>query len=166
MSKKEKKLALVTLLTVIVVLLGVFAIRFIFFHNEYGNIRPVVVNPTSEENSSEESTLQAQTNDTDIHTSFIPLLPTETLMDTLTIDFDGDTLDDQIIAIRKANSPNLFLIVGLYNPNTNSYERSAEISTAGSPSADIDKALKGHSETQSPKPMQPKEHFLVPFITS
>ncbi len=129
MSKKEKKLALVTLLTVIVVLLGVFAIRFIFFHNEYGNIRPVVVNPTSEENSSEESTLQAQTNDTDIHTSFIPLLPTETLMDTLTIDFDGDTLDDQIIAIRKANSPNLFLIVGLYNPNTNSYERSAEIST-------------------------------------
>ena len=47
----------------------------------------------------------------------------------LTVDFDGDTFDDQVVAVRKAGSPYLFLIVGLYNPDTNSYGRSAEIAT-------------------------------------
>lgn len=129
MSKKEKRLILITSLVTVLVLFGVVAVRLVFFRDGYGNIRPIVVNPTSAENDSEENLSQSQTNDADVHTSFIPLLPTETLMDTLTIDFDGDTFDDQVIAIRKANSPYLFLVVGLYNPNTNSYERSAEIPT-------------------------------------
>ncbi len=62
-------------------------------------------------------------------TSFIPLSPDETLVDILTIDFDGDTRDDQINLVRKVTNPYLYLIVGLYDSVTGSYERTAEIQT-------------------------------------
>jgi len=62
-------------------------------------------------------------------TSFIPLASDETLISILTLDFDGDTRDDQINLVRKMTSPYLYLIVGLYNPATGSYERTAEIAT-------------------------------------
>ena len=62
-------------------------------------------------------------------TSFIPLSPDETLVDILTMDFDGDTRDDQINLVRKVTNPYLYLIVGLYDSVTGSYERTAEIQT-------------------------------------
>lgn len=62
-------------------------------------------------------------------TSFVPLLSSETLINTLTFDFDGDTHDDQVVAVYKAGSEVLYLIVGLYNPDTNAYDRVAEIKT-------------------------------------
>jgi len=62
-------------------------------------------------------------------TSFIPLRSDETLINILTVDFDGDTRDDQINLVRKVTSPYLTLLVGLYNADTGTYERTAEIPT-------------------------------------
>ena len=44
--------------------------------------------------------------------------------------------------------------------------RHFDLSTFGRPSAPILKASKGHTFTQSPKPIQPKAHFFVPLIVS
>lgn len=61
--------------------------------------------------------------------SLVPLYNEETLMDTLSIDFDGDGYDDQINTIRKMTSPYIQILVGLYNPYKGQYERSAIIDT-------------------------------------
>lgn len=63
-------------------------------------------------------------------TSLAPLLPTETLLATQDIDFDADGYDDQINAVKRTTSPNISLIISLFNPSTSSYERSASIDTA------------------------------------
>lgn len=61
--------------------------------------------------------------------SLIPLYDDETLMGTLSIDFDGDGYDDQINTIRRISDPYIQIIVGLYNPYKGQYERSAVINT-------------------------------------
>lgn len=63
-------------------------------------------------------------------TSFIPLLPDETLVSISTIDFDNDMSDDQVNLIKKVTSPYLYLLIGLYNPETGSYERTTELETS------------------------------------
>lgn len=114
-----------------VTLLFVFLLGFNFFYlrNRSKSVLPKIVTPVAEDGSSVEQGDGSSVSDEAVLTSFVPLLPTETLMSTLTVDFDGDTFDDQVVAVRKAGSPYLFLIVGLYNPDTNSYGRSAEIAT-------------------------------------
>lgn len=128
-SKKTKKVTITTACIFLFVILAVVMIRLVFFNESYGNVPAKTVIPTSANNQKEDTSENEALSEDEVMTSFIPLLPTETLMSTLTIDFDGDTLDDQIITIRKANSPFLFLVVGLYNSETNSYDRVSEIAT-------------------------------------
>ena len=61
--------------------------------------------------------------------SLVPLNSDETLLGTLSIDFDGDGYDDQINTIKKMTSPYIQILVGLYNPYKGQYERSAIIDT-------------------------------------
>ena len=58
-------------------------------------------------------------------------MPNETLISTLTIDFNNDTFDDEVIVVRKSGFPYLLVIPGLYNSETNSYDRLEEIETKG-----------------------------------
>ena len=62
-------------------------------------------------------------------TSLIPLFAGEVLIGAYSIDFDGDSYEDQIIALKTPDSRFIKVIVGLYNPLLNKYERSAEILT-------------------------------------
>lgn len=62
-------------------------------------------------------------------TSLVPLLPEETLIAVVSMDFDGDGNDDQVNAIKTASSPYLSLLVGLYNREKTQYERMALIAT-------------------------------------
>ena len=111
-----------------VILLSVLFCRIVLFgdRQEY---HPKIVNPVIDTDSAGALSDSSSVDQSAVLTSFIPLLPTETLMSTLTLDFDGDNLDDQVVAVHKAGSPYLFLIVGLYNSETNAYDRVAEIST-------------------------------------
>lgn len=61
--------------------------------------------------------------------SFMPLKPDETLLSSMGIDLDGDNLDDEILVARKAGNPYLYLIIGLYNPQTTLYDRISELKT-------------------------------------
>lgn len=110
---------------ILVVILG---LRLTVFRKS-GNVRAKVINPVVSEEKNNDESGNSDGGENVMQTSFIPLLSTETLMDTLTLDFDGDGLDDQVVAVHKAGASNLSLIVGLYNSESNSYERSAEIST-------------------------------------
>lgn len=61
--------------------------------------------------------------------SFMPLRSNETLLSSMGIALDQDTLDDEILIIRKSGNPNLFVLIGIYNPQTTEYDRVAEIDT-------------------------------------
>lgn len=125
----KSKVAIIIFSSIGFVFLVLLVTNIFYFKNKNRPIRAKVVTPISENDTSSDNIDGSSISDESTITSFIPLLPTETLMSTLTVDFDGDTYDDQVVAVRKAGSPYLFLIVGLYNPDSNSYSRSAEIST-------------------------------------
>ncbi|MDE5580628.1 MAG: pallilysin-related adhesin [Treponemataceae bacterium] len=61
--------------------------------------------------------------------SFMPLRANETLLGSSGIDLNGDNFDDEILVVRKNENPSLYLIVGLYNPETTLYDRVAELRT-------------------------------------
>lgn len=125
---KKNKTVIIVFSCIAVILFCVLFVRLIFFKNT-GEVRPKIINPITKTDSLTDQNDSDSVSDSAMQTSFIPLLPTETLMSTLTLDFDGDNLDDQVVAVHKAGSPFLFLIVGLYNADTNAYDRVAEIST-------------------------------------
>lgn len=60
---------------------------------------------------------------------FMPLEADETLLGSSGIDLNGDNFDDEILVVRKSENPFLYLIVGLYNPDTMQYDRVAELRT-------------------------------------
>lgn len=61
--------------------------------------------------------------------SLIPLRSNETLLSTLSVDFNGDGYDDQINAVKRPGSQNIILIVGIYNPRQAAYVRDTELNT-------------------------------------
>lgn len=61
--------------------------------------------------------------------SFMPLKSDETLLGSSGLDLNEDNYDDEILVVRKGSAPFLYLIVGLYNPNTSLYDRVSEIRT-------------------------------------
>ncbi len=124
----KNKVAVVFFSALFAVLAVSAALRFTVF-KKAGTVRAKVVTPLAADKIENESETTAISGENVMMTSFIPLLSTETLISALTLDFDGDNLDDQIVAVHKAGSENLYLIAGLYNSQSNSYERVAEIST-------------------------------------
>lgn len=98
-------------------------------HDKKTYNQPRVVTPIVNSQTKNDNRSGSVISDESGMTSFIPLSSDETLLNTLTIDFDGDTKDDQINLVRKATSPYLVLLVGLYNPETGTYDRTAEIPT-------------------------------------
>lgn len=124
----KNKVAVIFFSSLAAILVVVVSLRLTVFRKT-GVIRSKVITPVASEEGKTGTEEKDLSNENIMMTSFIPLRSTETLMSTLTLDFDGDNLDDQIVAVHKAGSENLYLIVGLYNSDTNSYERSGEIST-------------------------------------
>ncbi|MBE6344989.1 MAG: hypothetical protein E7063_04825 [Spirochaetaceae bacterium] len=107
-------------LTIIIFIVITMALVFLFLSKDSatekeGTItRAKTVIPVSEE-SEKPDNLEEQLvqEDTISLVSLIPLLPNETLLNTLSIDFDGDGYDDQINAIKKDNSPYIVILIGL-----------------------------------------------------
>ena len=64
-----------------------------------------------------------------IYVPFITLDGEENLVTVLNSDFDGDGYDDQIVAVRRSFSPYIILIIAMYNPTAQIYERRGEIGT-------------------------------------
>ncbi len=83
----------------------------------------------SEETENDGETTTSIINDDIILTSLIPMQGDETLINIVSADFNGDGYEDQMNAIKTTTSPYLQLLLGLYNPKNETYERSALIAT-------------------------------------
>ena len=124
----KNKVAVIFFSSLAAILAVVITLRLTVFRKN-STVRSKVIVPVSEDAKKKLAEETNLSGDSVMMTSLIPLLSTETLMSTLVLDFDGDNLDDQIVAVYKAGSDKLYLIVGLYNSTTNSYERAGEIAT-------------------------------------
>ena len=118
----------ITLLFVIAALLlgaGFLASKKFIKKSEKTATRAKVVTPKgAQENGSDtdEDKLSSGFNSENFDT-FIPLLPNETLINSITIDFNNDGYDDEVITVRKSSSEDFIIIPGLFNPDTADYER-------------------------------------------
>lgn len=61
--------------------------------------------------------------------TFVPLYSGETLISTLTVDLNNDGDDDEVIIIRKANTPFLYLVAAIIDSDTGVYKRLEPIQT-------------------------------------
>ncbi len=125
----RSKTTAATFCAVAFALLAFYVIHFFFSEAAGQESNPKIVRPVYSAESSGASGADFSIPNSAAPASFVPILPSETLAAVINIDFDGDSLDDQIAAVYKAGSPFLFIVVGLYNPETNTYDRAAEIST-------------------------------------
>ena len=91
--------------------------------------RARVVTPTSGSDTGNQSVSDGVEASGETLTSFISLAPSETLISVLSIDMNSDRFEDQVIAVRRENVPHLVIVVGMYEPDSNTYVRVAEITT-------------------------------------
>lgn len=90
--------------------------------------RARIVNPLHKMTNAEKE-FETSEKDSGALTSFVSLSPQEILLDVISFDLNGDTIEDQVVAVQKEGSANITLIVGLYDAAKNSYARFAEIET-------------------------------------
>lgn len=128
-KKRINDIVIAAFLVFVVILVCMLIYRNFFAKDARPIVRARTVVPSSGNVVSSEYEKNIGAAEVSEYTSFIPLSPTETLLSSITFDFDGDNLDDQIIAVRKSDSPYVFLIVAIYVQNTNSYGRITEIET-------------------------------------
>lgn len=62
-------------------------------------------------------------------TSFLTLRSDETLLSSMGIDLNDDSLDDEILIIKKSSNPKLIIVIGIYDPKDKMYVRVSEIQT-------------------------------------
>lgn len=79
---------------------------------------------SQETDQEEDESLQTETFNT-----FINLNPTETVISTISVDFNNDTYEDEVDLVRKAGSEYVYILPGVYNPETSGYYRLDEIPT-------------------------------------
>ena len=92
-------------------------------------ITPQIVTAAHESAQQLESRSSAFSDDMQTLVSFMPLLANESLLQTLSVDFDKDGYEDQINAVRRGADPEIILLVGLYNAQRAAYERVEEVRT-------------------------------------
>ncbi len=126
----KSKIVAVSFILVIAVL-GAFLVisRNVSRYEKRGSNQAKIVNPKYASSSQNENHESEDALGNETFTSFITLSSSETLISTLIFDFDNDAYDDQIVIVRKADSPFLHIVAGLYEPETKKYERAADIPT-------------------------------------
>lgn len=95
----------------------------------YSEDIPSLITADSQEkkNVSEEHNVTIVEENTPI--SFLPLKDDETLLSSMGLDLNNDSLDDEILIIKRSVNPKLFVVIGIYNPTSKMYVRVAEIQT-------------------------------------
>ena len=122
--------------SVIFLFLFAFTLGFYFIFSsltpdtEQETIRAKVVIPATTNQVEQSEDTESYSSVEFENTSLVQLNLDETLITTLSVDINSDTFEDQIIAVKKANKPNIVLIIGLYNSKTSEYQRFTEIQTS------------------------------------
>ena len=125
----------ITLLFVIVALLlgaGFLASKKFIKQTEKTSTRAKVITPKGAQESGGETDEDRPSSgfNSENFDTFITLLPNETLINSITLDFNNDGYDDEVITVRKASSEDFAIIPGLFNPETADYDRLEAIPTS------------------------------------
>ena len=129
---KTKSITLLFILVAILLGAGFLASKKIIRKSENTTTRAKIVTPKSSQKSDEETDSDRSNSDfnSENFDTFIELLPSETLINTITIDFNNDGYDDEIITVRRLGSDVFTIIPGLFNPETADYDRLGDIPTS------------------------------------
>ena len=129
---KTKSITLMFIIIAILLAAGFYASKKLITKNEKTVVRAKIVTPkgsqdteTDEDSDRVNSDFNSENFDT-----FITLRSNETLINTITIDFNNDGYDDEVITVRKTGSENFTIVPGLFNPETADYDRLADIPTS------------------------------------
>lgn len=126
-SKDNMKKLTVSIFIIVTLCLGFFFVKEKWFPSEKEVVvRSKTVTPVLPGDSTPQITEEVLSPEETNMTSFVPLHPGETLLNTYSIDFDLNNYDDQIIAVKRIDSSFVRIIIGLYNPLSGTYERSLE----------------------------------------
>ena len=129
---KTKSITLLFIITVILLGAGFYASKKLITKNEKTAVRAKIVTPKGSQISDEETDSDRINSDfnTENFDTFITLKNNETLINTITIDFNNDGYDDEVITVRKTGSENFTIVPGLFNPETADYDRLEDIPTS------------------------------------
>ena len=126
----KSKVVLFLFIFAIAILGGSYYLTKKLSHNEETVIsRAKVVTPKSSEEETENDESYQNSLQAEQYKTFVDLLPTETLISSLTIDLNDDGYDDEVIAVRRTDSPYFIIIPALYNTELSAYQRLSEIPT-------------------------------------
>ena len=128
---KTKSITLLFVITAILLAAGFYASRKLITKNEKTAVRAKIVTPKGSQTADEEADTDRVNSDfnTENFDTFITLRSNETLINTITIDFNNDGYDDEVITVRKTGSENFTIVPGLFNPETADYDRLEDIPT-------------------------------------
>ena len=119
----------------IFILVAIFLAGFFFYSRQFASksensfTRAKVITTEAERKNEQENVKIPATSENEKYETFVPLLPGETLIGTLTIDINNDGYDDEIIVVRKNTSKFLWIVPGIYNSVSHEYNRFDEIQT-------------------------------------
>lgn len=106
-----------------------FAIKKIGKEKDNSLTRAKIITPKSSQTKESEAEMQGTSLSLEKYETFVPLLPGETLISTLTFDFNNDGYDDEVIVVKNTRSPFLIIVPGLFDANSGNYERLSPIET-------------------------------------
>ncbi|MBR7064732.1 MAG: hypothetical protein IKI31_06280, partial [Treponema sp.] len=112
-----------------IVIISLFAYKVAYLNKRPSQVRDKIVVPKKDGEMEKQSKHESATETIASMTSFVQLHSSETLLSVQSFDFNSDSYVDQVVAVRKANIPHITLIVGLYDPDSNTYARLEEIAT-------------------------------------
>lgn len=109
---------------------GVFFIsKKMLTKEDKSSTRARIVTPKSSASANSENETTPSSIESEKYETFVPLYSGETLISTLTIDINNDGYDDEVIIVRKASSPNLWIVAALIDSDSGFYERLDPIKT-------------------------------------
>ena len=113
-----------------VLIAGVFFIsKKVLAKEDKSSTRARIVTPKSSSAANSENETSPSSFESEKYETFVPLYSGETLISTLTIDINNDGYDDEVIIVRKASSPNLWIVAALIDSESGLYERLPPIET-------------------------------------
>ena len=129
---KTKSITLLFIITALLLAAGFLASKKFIKKNENTAIRAKIVTPKGSQTTDTETDSDRVNSDfnSENFDTFITLRSNETLINTITLDFNNDGYDDEVITVRKTGSENFTIVPGLYNPDTADYERLDDIPTS------------------------------------
>ena len=129
---KTKSITLLFFLAALLLGAGFWASKRFTQRSETTVTRAKVVTPKGMQETDSENDMERQSSsfESDNFDTFIQLLSSETLINSITLDFNNDGYDDEVITVRRTGSEDFIIVPGLFNPETADYDRLASIPTS------------------------------------